>query len=75
MSLKVFTGSFGALECDVCAPKSVVFMDLLLGDHLREKSDTVKWIVVSMPHKKNRRLKKHGVFESPTLRVTIIFED
>ena len=25
--------------------------DLLLGDHLTEKSDTVKWIDVSMPHK------------------------
>ena len=30
--------------------------DLLLGDHLNEKSDTVKWIDVSMPHKQNRRL-------------------
>ena len=32
--------------------------DLLLGDHLSEKSDTVKWIDVSMPHRRNRRLKK-----------------
>ena len=33
--------------------------DLLLGDHLSEKSDTVKWIDVSMPHKRSRRLKDH----------------
>ena len=30
--------------------------NLLLGDYLNEKSDTVKWIDVSMPHKRNRRL-------------------
>ena len=35
--------------------------DLLLGDHLTEKSTTVKWIDVSMPHKRNRRLKDHKV--------------
>ena len=34
--------------------------DLLLGDHLFEKSDTVQWIDVSMPHKRNRRLKDHS---------------
>ena len=28
----------------------------MLSDHLNEKSDTVKWIDVSMPHKRNRRL-------------------
>ena len=28
--------------------------DLLLGDHLCEKSETVKWIDVSMPHKRIR---------------------
>ena len=33
--------------------------DLLLGDHLTEKSVTVKWIDVSMPHKRNRRLKDY----------------
>ena len=27
--------------------------DLLLGDHLCEKSDTVKWIDISMPQKKS----------------------
>ena len=34
--------------------------DLLLGDHLFEKSDAVQWIDVSMPHKRNRRLKDHS---------------
>ena len=33
--------------------------DLLLGDHLSEKSDTIKWLDISMPHKRSRRLKDH----------------
>ena len=33
--------------------------DLLLGDHLTEKSETVQFVNVSMPHKRNRRLKNH----------------
>ena len=33
--------------------------DLLLGDHLCEKSDTVKWIDAALPHKRNRRLRNH----------------
>ena len=37
--------------------------DLLLGDHLNEKSDTVKWIDVSMPHKRNRRPINHKVLQ------------
>ena len=37
--------------------------DLLLGDHLCEKSNTVKWICVSMPHKRIRRLKNHNVLK------------
>ena len=32
---------------------------MLLGDHLSEKSDTVKWPDVSMPHKRSRKLKNH----------------
>ena len=35
--------------------------DLLLGDHLNEKSDTVKWVDVSLPHKRCRRLMDHKV--------------
>ena len=31
----------------------------MLGDHLSEKSDTVKWLDVSMPHKRSRRLKNY----------------
>ena len=34
--------------------------DLLFGDHLFEKSDAVQWVDVSMPHKRNRRLKDHS---------------
>ena len=37
--------------------------DLLLGDHLTEKSDAVKWVDVSLPHKRSRRLKDHKVLE------------
>ena len=35
----------------------------MLGDHLTEKSDTVKWLDVSMPHKRSRRLKDHRVLK------------
>ena len=37
--------------------------DLLLGDHLTEKSATVKWIDVSMPQKRSLRLKDHRELE------------
>ena len=33
--------------------------DLLLGHHLTEKSDNVKWIDVSMPNKRSHRLKNY----------------
>ena len=36
---------------------------LLLGDHLTETSETVKWVDVSMPDKRSRRLKDHKVLE------------
>ena len=34
--------------------------DLLLGDSLTEKSATVKWVDVAMPHKRKRRIKSHS---------------
>ena len=34
--------------------------DLLLGDHLLEKSESVVYVPVEMPHKRSRRLKNHG---------------
>ena len=34
--------------------------DLLLGDHLLEKSETVQYVSVEMPHKRRRRLKNHS---------------
>ena len=37
--------------------------DLLLGDHLTEKSCTVKWVDVAMPHKRSRRLKNQKVLQ------------
>ena len=37
--------------------------DLLFSDHLTEKSDTVQWIDVAMPHKRSRRLKDHKVLQ------------
>ena len=33
--------------------------DLQLGDHLTEKSNTVKWVNIVMSHKRSRRLKNH----------------
>ena len=33
--------------------------DIILGDHLCEKSDTVQRVDVSIPHKRKRRLKYH----------------
>ena len=33
--------------------------DILLGDHLSEKSDMVQWVAVDQPHKRKRRLKNH----------------
>jgi len=33
--------------------------DLLLGDHLCEKSETVQFVSTNMPHKRRRRIKKH----------------
>jgi len=37
--------------------------DLLLGDHLTKKSETVKWVDVSMPDKRSHKLKDHKVLE------------
>ena len=37
--------------------------DLLLGDHLTEKSNTVKWVDVAMPHKRSLRQTNHKVLQ------------
>ena len=34
--------------------------DLLLGDHLLKKSESVVYVPIEMPHKRNRRLKNHS---------------
>ena len=33
--------------------------NILLGDHLYEKSQTVQWICAEQPHKRKRRLRNH----------------
>ena len=37
--------------------------DILLEDHLNEKSNTVKWVDVAMPQKRSCRLKNHKVLQ------------
>ena len=52
--------------------------DLLLGDHLCEKSDTVQWIDATFPHKRKHRLKDHSKLQELgkiDLNSTEIFED
>ena len=52
--------------------------DLLLGDHLCGKSKTVKWIDVSLPHNRKRRLMNHSKLVEMRERhpnSTDIFED
>ena len=49
--------------------------DLLLGDHLCEKSVTVKWVDVSFPHKRNHRLKKYKDLAENNPNSEEIFED
>ena len=47
-----------ALECGLHEAS-----DLLLSDHLNEKSTTVQWVDVSMPQKRSRRLKDHKMLQ------------
>ena len=52
--------------------------DLLLGDHLCEKSDTVKWIDAALPHKRKRRLRSHKdlvKLRETNPNLTDVFED
>jgi len=48
--------------------------DILLGDHLYEKSDTIQWVSVDQPHKR-RRLKNHEKLKEMDPDPTDIFED
>ena len=53
---------FGVLDCEHYVLENCGLYeasDLLLGDPLCMKSDAVKWINVSMPHKRNRRLQNY----------------
>jgi len=49
--------------------------DILLGDHLYGKSDTVQWVSVDQPHKRRRRLKNHQKLKEMDPDSTDIFED
>ena len=47
---------------EACALGNAVFYeasDLLLGEQLCGKSDSVKWIDSALPHKRKRRVKDH----------------
>ena len=48
--------SFRSRECGLYKAS-----DLLLEDHLCEKSEQVKWVDVTMPHKHKRRLINHSI--------------
>ena len=37
--------------------------DILLSDHLCEKSQTVQWIAADQPHKRKRRLRNHNILK------------
>ena len=49
--------------------------NLLLGDHLTEKSATVQWVDVSMPQKRSCRLKDYKVLEQMAKHNPDIYED
>ena len=66
MKTVVFMVVFGALAWHSKFTFSRVWSeasDLLLGDHLCEKSVTVKWIDVSLPHKRHCKLQDHKVLK------------
>ena len=44
--------------------------DILLGDHLHEKSATVQWIGADMPHKRKRMLKNHSELKAMAAKNT-----
>ena len=63
-----YTASYGLLESGACVLGKLGCMkpvsDLLLGDHLTEKSETVKWIDAAFPHKRKCRVKNHKLLVS-----------
>ena len=46
-------------ECGLYEPS-----DILQGDHLCEKSQTVQWIAADQPHKRKRRLRNHNTLKN-----------
>ena len=64
-SKSIYSCLFSSGMRSLCFRESGLYeaSDLLLGDHLTEKSCTVKWVDVAMPHKRTRRLKNHKVLQ------------
>ena len=54
--------SFGALALDLSVAENVA-SDILLGDQLCRKSETVQWIPADLPHKLKRCLKNYKTLQ------------
>ena len=50
--------SLRSRECGLYEPS-----DILLSDHLCEKSQTVQWITADQPHKRKRCLRNHNTLK------------
>ena len=46
--------------------------DVLLGDHLHEKSATVQWIGANMPHKRKGMLKNHSELKAMAAKIEML---
>ncbi len=55
---RLWSFGFKSLRSRECGMYEAI--DLLLGDHLYEKSDTVKWIDAAQPRNRKKRVKKHS---------------
>ena len=67
--------SFGVRSLHIRECGMYEVCDILLGDHLYGKSDTVQWVSVDQPHKRRRRLKTHQKLKEMDPDSTDIFED
>lgn len=55
--------SFGIWSMRSCECGLYEASDILLGDHLFEKSQTIQWISVEEPSKRKRRLKNYSILK------------
>ena len=51
------------IDIPFVAEASQLLLTMSIRDHLTEKCYTVKWVDVSMPHKRSRRPKNHKMLE------------